>query len=588
MLLRPALIRTALAACFIATSVVASAKELSPTPIGGVVADFTLDNCYGKSVSLSDFDDRKLVVITFLGAECPLAKLYGPRLSELQSRFGDDVIILGLNANTQDSLTELAAFVHHYGVNFPMLKDVNNEVADAMGAERTPEVFVLDERRTVRYHGRIDDQYGVGYSRARTIKSDLAVAIEELLAGKPVSVPETEAVGCYIGRVNDREPKGNITFHKHIAPILNTRCASCHREKELAPFTLTSYDDVLGWEDTILEVINDGRMPPWFAEPGHQVYANDASLPDEEKALLETWVRNGMPEGDPADAPPAPEFTVGWKIPEPDQIIYMNETEEREKGKPFTVPAEGVVDYKRFVVDPKWTEDKYIYAAEARPDNRSVVHHILVYVIPPGGRRMNLQQTLVGYAPGGLPIHYEDGTALRIAAGSKLLFEMHYTPNGEEQTDLSYVGVSFMDKADVKNLAKGRIAINPRLRIKPFEKDQEFNAEYEVKQDEWLISMTPHMHLRGQAFKYTAHLPDDPNPEGKILLNIPEYDFNWQLKYILEEPFLMPKGTIIKCRALFDNSEDNLSNPKPEKWVYWGDQTFQEMMIGFMNTIPAK
>lgn len=583
-MLRPA----ALVLCLVVSAITTFANELTPTPIGGAVESFTLDNCYGKPVSLSDFADRKLVVIAFLGTECPLAEKYGPRLNTLHERFGDDLIILGLNANTQDSLTEIAAFVRNHEIKFPMLKDINNQVADAMGAERIPEVFLLDEARTVRYHGRIDDQYGVGYSRARTVKSDLAVAIEELLAGKSVTVPETEAVGCYIGRVNDRRPTGEITFHKHIAPILNNRCVSCHREQELAPFTLTSYDDVLGWEDTILEVIDNGRMPPWFAEPGHMAFANDASLPVEEKRLIETWVENGMPEGDPADAPPAPKFAVGWKIPKPDQVIYMNENKDQTKGKPFTVPAEGVVDYQRFVVDPKWSEDKYIYAAEARPDNRGVVHHILVYVIPPGARRMDLRQVLVGYAPGGLPIHYKDGTALKIAAGSKLLFEMHYTPNGREQTDLSYVGVSFMDKSDVKTLAQGRIAINPRLNIEPFKKDQEVKAEYEVRDDEWLISMTPHMHLRGQAFKYTAHLPGDPNPEGKTLLNIPAYDFNWQLKYILKEPFFLPKGTVIKCRALYDNSKDNLSNPAPENWVRWGDQTDEEMMIGFMNTLPAE
>jgi peroxiredoxin len=571
------ILRILVAACLFGVPTFVMAAESRESVIDKTVADFTLDNCYGKPVSLSDFGDRKLVVIAFLGTECPLAKLYGPRLSELQQRFTEDLVILGVNANTQDSMTELAAYVRRYELNFPVLKDVGNRVADAMRAERTPEVFLLDQQRVVRYHGRIDDQYGVGYSRDRKYRSDLEVAIEELLQGRQVSIPETDIVGCYIGRVSEVEPSGEITFNKHIAPIFNARCVSCHREQEIAPFTLTSYDDVLGWEDTILEVIDDNRMPPWFANPEHGKFSNDARLTPEEKQLIATWVENGMPEGDPGDLPEPPKFTLGWKIPEPDQVFQMRD-------QPFVVPAEGVVDYKRFVVDPGWTEDKYIYAAEARPQNRSVVHHILVYVIPPGSRRQDLRQVLVGYAPGGLPVLMEDGVALHVAAGSKLLFEMHYTPNGYEQSDLSYAGVCFVDKSKVKRLLRGEVAINGRFRIPPGEPNHEVFAQYFARSDQSLLSMTPHMHLRGKAFRYTARYPDG---KTEILLDVPNYDFNWQLKYTLESPKHLPQGTVIECRAVYDNSEKNLSNPDPSKSVGWGDQSWNEMMIGFMDTIPA-
>ncbi len=550
----------------------------SVPPANPSVADFTLDNCYGKSVSLSDYSDTQLVVIAFLGTECPLAKLYGPRLNQIQSRFASDkVIVLGINSNTQDSLTELAAYAHRHDIGFPLLKDVGNRVADAMDAKRTPEVFVLDEKRVVRYHGRIDDQYGVGYSRDEPLHHDLAVAIDQLLAGKPVAAAETEVVGCHIGRVKRTAPEGDVTFARHIAPIFNSRCVSCHREHEIAPFTLTSYDDVLGWEDTILEVIEDNRMPPWFADPSHGKFSNDARLTEDEKDLIATWIENGMPEGDPADLPDPPQFTTGWRIPEPDQVIEMRDA-------PFTVPAEGVVSYKRFVVDPLWDEDKYIYAAEARPQQRSVVHHILVYVIPPGDRRPDLRQVLVGYAPGSLPVLLKDGVALHVRAGSKLLFEMHYTPNGTEQTDLSYAGVCFMDKSDVKKLVRGQIAINPRFEIPPREADHEVFAHLVIRRDELLLSMTPHMHLRGKSFQYEARYPDGTT---EVLLNVPKYDFNWQLKYILEEPKLLPRGTMIECKAVFDNSQHNPVNPDPNQTVRWGDQSWEEMMIGFLDTLPA-
>lgn len=547
--------------------------------LGRQTADFTLHNCYGKPVSLSDFKDRHAIAIVFLGTECPLAKLYGPRLADIQTRYGDrGVQVIGINSNKQDSLTELTAYVHQHEINFPMLKDLGNVVADAMGAERTPEVFLIDQDRKVRYHGRIDDQYGVGYSRERQAEPELTLAIDQLLAGQEIAEPSTEAVGCHIGRVKTVEPVGEVTYTKHIAPILNSHCVSCHRPGEIAPFTLTSYDDVLGWEDTILEVIEDNRMPPWSADPAHGAFANDPRLTKTEHDLIHTWVENGMPQGDPSDLPPAPQFTVGWQMEQPDQVIKMRD-------RPFRVPAEGIVDYKRWTVDPGWDEDKYIVSAEARPDCRSVVHHILVYVVPADEKKQDIRQIVAGYAPGALPVRLTDGVAIEVKANSKLLFEMHYTPNGSEQEDWSSLGVRFTEKENVRKLLRGQIAIDQEFAIPPGASNYPVDATYTAKADELLISMTPHMHLRGKSFNYVAHFPDD---SSKVLLNVPNYDFNWQLKYILKEPVHIPPGTRIKCTATFDNSEYNATNPDPTKEVRWGDQSFDEMMIGFMETVPVK
>ncbi len=547
---------------------------------GKILADFSMSNNYGRVVQLSEFDDSKIIVLAFIGTECPLAKLYGPRLDQIAQKYGDKgVTVLGISSNKQDSLTELTAYVHRYKITFPVLKDVGNKLADAMSATRTPEIFVLDEQREVRYQGRIDDQYGVGYARESASQSELEIALDELLAGKSVSVPYTDPIGCLIGRVKNVKPTGPITFTKDIAPILNEHCISCHRKGEIGPFTLTSFEDVQGWEDTILEVIEDQRMPPWNANPDFGHFSNDPRLSEEEINKLKQWIASGMPEGDASDLPAPPVFTSGWRIPKPDQTFEM-----RSSGLAFDVPAEGVVDYQRFIVDPGWTEDKYIYAAEARPDNRSVVHHILVYVIPPGQRRMSLKSVLVGYAPGTEPIHYTDGLAMRIPAGSKLLFEMHYTPNGSPQTDLSYAGVCFMDKQDVKTVVSGRAVLEHELNIKPHDDNYTVTARpYQAQQGEYLLSMTPHMHLRGKAFRYTAVFP---NGKKEILLDVPKYDFNWQLKYTLAEPRWLEKGTKIYCTAVYDNSEDNLVNPDPTKTVHWGDQSWDEMMIGFFVTTP--
>lgn len=544
------------------------------------VADFELANHRGAAWKLKDVPSKNLVVVAFLGTECPLAKLYGPRLNKLQAEFGKrGVTFIGINSNTQDSLQEISNYVAKHQIKYPMLKDVGNKLADDLAAERTPEVVVLDQKRQVRYRGRIDDQYLVGLSRDTVRRRDLAIALEELLAGSQVSTPTTKPIGCHIGRVPESDPVGDITFAKHIAPILNQHCRECHRSGEVAPFELTSYEDVVGWEDTILEVIADNRMPPWFADPKHGTFSNDTRLSQKERNLLQTWVNNGMPKGDPKDLPPEPQYIEGWRIAKPDQVISFDD-------KPFQVPAEGVVDYKYFTVDPGWKEDKYIVAMEARPDNVAVVHHIIAYVIPPGsdGRRGRDRRMLVGYAPGATPHVLDEGTAMKIEAGSKLIFEMHYTPNGTAQEDHSFIGVKFTDKENVKRLLVGGAAVNSDFKIPANASDHPVTASYKVRSDHYLLEMTPHMHLRGKSFQYEATYPDG---KKEILLNVPAYDFNWQLTYKLEEPKLMPRGTVLTCRATFDNSDQNPVNPEPGKPVRWGDQSWEEMMIGFFTAVAA-
>ncbi|MEZ6130037.1 MAG: thioredoxin family protein [Planctomycetaceae bacterium] len=543
------------------------------------IDNFTLPTHRGVPWSLNDVADSELVVVAFLGTECPLAKLYGPRLAELQQKYAEQsVTFVGVNSNTQDSMTEITAYAARHNISFPMLKDVGNRVADQFAAERTPEVFVLDRNRTVRYRGRIDDQYLVGLARDRVRRHDLAIAIDELFAGKSVSLPKTEALGCHIGRVNHVAPTGDVTYSNQIARIFNRRCVECHRAGEVAPFTLTSYDDAIGWQDTILEVIKENRMPPWFANPDHGTFANDARLTDDEKHLIRTWVRNGMPEGDRSQLPESPQFVKGWRMPEPDQVISVRE-------KPFDVPAEGIVDYQYFSVDPGWTEDKFVCAAEARPDNVPIVHHIIAYVVPPGAdARKGQRRMLVGYAPGAIPHIMDDGVAMHVPAGSTLVFEMHYTPNGTPQKDRSYIGLKFMDRSDVKKVLHGGAAINTKFEIPAGAANHEVVADYHAKSDVMLLDMTPHMHLRGKSFRYEAVFPDG---QREILLDVPRYDFNWQLGYILQEPRFIPKGTRLVCTATFDNSKHNMANPDPYKPVRWGDQSFEEMMIGFFNVVKA-
>lgn len=557
---------------------VAGAAEKAPS-IGRKVDGFALQDFRGKAWSLDDAQGSKFVVVAFLGTECPLAKLYGPRLVELAAKYEPrGVAVVGVNSNAQDSVTEIAAYARSRKIEFPLLKDVGNKVADAFGAERTPEVLVLDADRIVRYHGRIDDQYGVGSIRNEPKRRDLAAALDELLAGQPVSRPTTEVVGCHIGRAKSPQPDSTVTYSNQIARLLQKRCVECHRDGDIAPFALADYDEVAGWAEMIAEVVRDQRMPPWHADPKHGKFKNERLLSDDEKQLIFDWVAAGAPPGDPKQAPPR-QFTSGWQLPrEPDLVLPI-------QPRPFRIPPTGEVRYQYFTVDPKFTEDKWLAAAELLPGNRAVVHHILVFARQRGQREAadegGVQGFLVGYVPGMRVEPFPAGMAKRIPAGSQLIFQVHYTPVGSEQFDQSKLGLIFADPKDLTHEVRTTSAANTRIRIPPESANHREEAfSRRPLGDSLLLGLMPHMHLRGKSFFYEAIYADGSK---ETLIDIPRYDFNWQTAYRLAEPKPLPAGTRIHTVAHYDNSEHNLSNPDPTQTVRWGDQTWEEMLIGYFD-----
>jgi peroxiredoxin len=564
----------------LALALIAAGEPPRPGAVGSVVEDFTRRDPAGVERSLAKLaEGKKAVVLAFVGIECPLAKLYAPRLAELARKYeAQGVAFVGIDPNHQDDLTEIAAYARAHDLPFPVLADGDAALADRLGVTRTPEVLLLDEGRAVRYRGRIDDQYAVGARKRAATATALIDAIEAVLKGEPVAVAETEPVGCLVGRKPDPQPGAEVTYSKQIARLLNARCVECHREGQIGPFALTSYEDAAAWAGTMRETIRDGRMPPWFADPAHGAFRNDARLSDDEKRLFDAWVDAGCPEGDTADLPSPPTFAEGWRIEQPDLVFDMADT-------PFEVPAEGTVDYQYFRVDPKFTEDKYLVAAEPRPGDYGVVHHIIVYVMRPGQKKINAAEAAIGYAPGLPPVRLPAGHAIRIPAGSQLVFEMHYTPNGKPARDLSKVGMRFCGKSEVTTLVRSHAAANNKFEIPPGAKAHTVMAADTIEQDRCLTSLTPHMHFRGAAFKYEARYPDGTR---EVLLDVPRYDFNWQLRYDLAEPKPLPKGTKIVCTAVFDNSPDNPANPDPTATVRWGEQSWEEMMIGFYATVPAE
>jgi peroxiredoxin len=551
-------------------------------PDGDSVHNFVLKDIEGRSWELARIEDKKAIVVMFVGCECPLARLYTARLHELRNELSEQAIEWVLiNSNQQDSLAKLRHFAKTQNVSISLLKDPGNQVADLFSASRTPEVFVLDAERRIRYRGRVDDQYTYGRQRPQPTATELKDAIESLLHDKPIAVAQTEVPGCIIGREftsQSDQSDQSVTWTNQISRIMQKNCQSCHRAGEIGPFELTEYREAVGWAGMIQEVVNERRMPPWSANPEFGQFKNDCRLTEDEIALINQWVRNGAPEGDPDDLPPPVEFFTGWQIGEPDLVVPIAQ-------QPFPVPATGTVEYKYFVVDPGFQEDKWVSAAECRPDQRGVIHHIIVGIRGEGdfgeGVHDQVQSDwIAATAPGSPPMILPEGYAKRIPAGRKLIFQMHYTPNGTATEDLSSIGLKFIDASQVTHQVFTVKAANLRFRIPPGASNYPVHAQMRFDRDAELISLFPHMHLRGKAFRYTAEMS---NGEQEILLDVPQYDFNWQLGYELETRRMFSRGTKIKCVAHFDNSTENIANPDPTAEVRWGDQTWEEMMIGYMN-----
>lgn len=557
-----------------------------PAPVGRRVADFTLPDPAGKPWSLADHTrDAKGTVVVFLATGCPVSNAYLPTLTSLHKRFAKEgVVFVGVNSHPADDAAAVADHAKANGVPFSVLKDAAGEVATKFAVERVPTAVVLDAGRTVRYAGRIDDQFSPGVHRAKASARELAAAVDAVVDGREVRTPFAPAAGCKLGRPATTAPAGEpITFHNQVSRVLQAKCQRCHRPGEPAPFSLLDYKTAKGWAGMIREVVADGVMPPWHADAPRGHFRNDRRLSDAEKATLLGWVDQGCPEGDPADAPAPLEFAPGWRLGrQPDVVLTMN--------KPVDVPAQylwGVagMPYQYVPVGEPFKEDTWVQAAEVRPDYRAALHHVIAFVIPPGKTMYDVagpdfaRYMLAAYVPGDDPMILPEGTAKLVKKGSKILFEMHYTPMGKAGKDRSSIGL-VLAKSPPKWKSESDAIANDRFAIPPGEANHLVPAVKRFHKPATLVALTPHMHLRGKSFQFELVRPDESR---EVLLNVPRYDFNWQVQYVLAKPVTIPAGSRIECLALFDNSADNPFNPDPGKRVHWGEQTWEEMMIGFVE-----
>ena len=393
-----------------------------------------------------------------------------------------------------------------------------------------------------------------------------------------------------------------VTYAKDVAPILYKHCTTCHRPGEIAPMSLLSYEEARPWARSIKDNVAKGVMPPWHADPAHGVWANDRRLSATEKDVIVRWVDAGAPQGDPKDLPPKPVYTDGWSFGKPDVVLAME--------KPYEVPAQGEIPYQYFEVPTNFTADKWVQAFEIRPGDRSVVHHVLVYARPPQPvRRPQIfrpqnppgplsptqqremeeakknpqaaQQNspagrgplIAQIAPGVSSATYPAGTALLVPAGSVLTFQVHYTTSGKATTDRTSIGFQFAKQPPAIEMRTGAM-VNPRFMIPAGAANHPIESAVEFLEDVTLYSLGPHTHLRGKSWEYRITYPDG---RSEVLLAVPNYDFNWQTGYLFATPLRVPKGSVLKAVAHYDNSKENKANPDPSKDVYWGDQTWEEM-----------
>lgn len=398
----------------------------------------------------------------------------------------------------------------------------------------------------------------------------------------------------------------NITFSKDVLPILQKNCQSCHRAGEIGPMPLLSYADTRPWAKSIKSAVLNRKMPPWHADPQYGHFANDRSLSEKDVHTLVAWVDQGAPEGDPKDKPPPILWREGWDI-RPDLLFQMPD--------PYTIPASGVLPYVYIVIPTGFTQDTWVAAAEIRPSARSVVHHMIAVVRPPGSQWMkdakpfvpfipseeaeragdtgaadpqsnpvNLSyEFLAGYSPGMQAQRFDiDHSAKLVPAGSDIVLQVHYTTNGKTPVqDQTKIGLELAGQPPVKRFFSA-VVTSPNWTIPPGDPNYEGHAKLTFGEPVEFVFLQPHMHLRGKDM--TVRLVY-PSGESQTLLSVPRYDFNWQIVYYLAKPLMLPKGARVEVTAHWDNSKNNPYNPDPSATVKWGNQSWDEMLSVAMGVI---
>lgn len=545
--------------------------------IGRWVPDLSFTAIDGREGKFSDFKHKKALVVAFIGATCPLSKKFASSLGSLEKTYATkNIAFLFVDPiATKTAKENLKRMVHDHGFRGPVILDLNKDLAVGLGAKSTTDIFVLDSARTLLYRGPVNDQYGIGYQLAAPRRNLLRNALNAVLQDRNIEENAFWSPGCELDLDKENSTESTWTYHNRISRILANNCIECHREGGVGPFPLEHYDEVSENAGMIRKVVSEGIMPPWFAAKSSSSHpspwANDRSLSTSDKNDLLAWIQNGKQEGNPADAPLIKDRISEWDIGKPDVIFPL----PRE----VNIKANGVMPYVNMRVKTNFPKDRWIEAAEVRPTAPEAVHHVLVFIEDEDGISQRGPGALAAYVPGNTYVQFPEGVAKKLPAGATLFFQLHYTPSGKATKDRTKIGLRFAKKIPQK-IVRTIPVVNRRIEIPPNEGNHIETAYGNFPEGTVVRAFMPHMHLRGKAIKYEL-LSQNGNRE--TLLNVPYYDFNWQLRYELRHPRPLPAGSRVQVTGIFDNSRDNPANPNPNVTVRWGDQSEDEMLIGYLE-----
>jgi Ca2+-binding EF-hand superfamily protein/mono/diheme cytochrome c family protein len=550
--------------------------------VGRMVADIALKSLEGGEIKLSGAAGKNGLAIALFSASCPISGKLAPEIARLEASLKEQgVAMLLLNAPPGQKAEEVTKFIADHKLVSPVAIDSDGTLSQQLAATTTTEVFLLDAARTLIYRGALNDQYGLGYTKDMPQHHYLRDAVAAMLRGEPVEVVATSAPGCALDLPAQKAIASTpVTYHRDIARILQSNCVECHHKGGVGPFALDSYEAVIEHAGMIRKQVERGAMPPWFAAPleglAHSPWSNDRSLSERDRADLLAWLGSDRAKGDVADAPKPRVFPSEWSIGKPDAIIAA--------AKPISIKAEGTMPYQHVTVTTDFPEDRWVRGYEILPTAREVVHHVIVSVHEKGskvrgGGEEGSQGYWAAYVPGNTKQVYPEGFARKLPAGATVSFQIHYTPNGKAVEDTMRMGLLFA-KEPPKYVIHTTALPNARISIPPGEASHVEVAQRTLPTDVNVMAWMAHMHVRGKAFKFEVTLPGG---KTEVLLDIPKYDFNWQLRYDYAVPHFLPRGSTVKITAVFDNSTGNPANPDPTKTVRWGQQTFDEMMIGYME-----
>jgi thiol-disulfide isomerase/thioredoxin len=569
----------------------------------------------GKSTPLADFKGDKATVVLFLSFDCPNSNGYTPTLLDLHSAYSAKGVKIVAVSETDLTVAELKAKVAEYKLPFPVFVDPKQATADAFKAKHTPEAFVLDHNLVLRYRGRIDNMFSDRLKRNPTVTDhDLKNAIDDLLEGKVVRTPITKAVGCPIsGRDAVVKAATTVTYHKDVAPILQKNCQTCHRPGEVGPFSLMTYKQAVTWAEDVKTYTTNRQMPPWKPTAAAFAFHNERKLTDTEIQTIASWVDGGTPEGNSKDAPAPATFVEGWMLGKPDLILST--------GDEFQLGASGPDHFRCYVLPTNLPEDKYIVGFEVKPGNPRIVHHTLNYwdltgkarelekkekqnasvddrdrgpgyaaamgvgFIPGASPRADAPAigNFGGWAPGQVPRFLPEGTGYMLPKGVDVVLQVHYHRDGKPEKDRTQLGLYFTKKPVEKPYRT--IMLGPKIplliMIPPGKEDHKIDGSVYVQSDCVMHSVMPHMHLIGKSVVVSM---TPPGGQKTTLVEIKEWDYNWQETYWFKEPLNVKAGTKLEIEAIYDNSSKNPNNPNnPPALVRFGEQTTNEMLFGFFG-----